>query len=287
VVTTDFFPPVVDDPRDFGRVAAANALSDVYAMGGRPLLALNLVCFPSKVLPASVLEEILAGARETCALAECLVAGGHSVDDEAIKFGLAVVGEVHPDHLWTMDGMKAGDLLVLTKPLGSGVVTTALRRGVATPEQVAEVTEVMARLNGPAAAAAGPLGIGGATDVTGFGLLGHLKHLVDASEVGATVDVSALPLLEGAREHAAQGVTTGGARRNQAYVEDQLTIDGAVPPELLELCLDPQTSGGLLLACPADRWEELRAALEDAGCPGSVVGRAGDVPAGTIHVVAT
>jgi selenide,water dikinase len=287
VVTTDFFPPVVDDPRDFGRVAAANALSDVYAMGGRPLLALNLVCFPSKALPASVLGEILAGARETCALAGCLVAGGHSVDDEAIKFGLAVVGEVHPDRLWTMDGMRPGDLLVLTKPLGSGVLTTALRRGVATPEQVAEVTEVMARLNGPAAAAAGPLGIGGATDVTGFGLLGHLKHLVDASEVGATVDVSALPLMGGAREHAAQGVTTGGARRNRAYVDDQLTVDEAVPPELLELCLDPQTSGGLLVACPSDRWEELRAALEDAGCPGRVVGRAGGVPARTIHVVAT
>lgn len=286
MVTTDFFPPVLDDPRDFGRVAAANALSDVYAMGGRPLLALNLVCFPSKALPIEVLGDILAGARATCDEASCLVVGGHTVDDEVLKFGLAVVGMVHPERVWTVRGMAAGDALVLTKPLGSGILTTALRKGLASPEQVAAVTETMARLNGPAAWAAEELGLTTVTDVTGFGLLGHLQHLVAASDLGVRVDVTALQELPGALEFARAGVTTGGARRNRAYVEARLEVDAAVPGELLELALDPQTSGGLLMACPRELLGELLSSLEASGNPGAVLGTAGEAPPGVIHLQA-
>ena len=285
VVTTDFFPPVLDDPRDFGRVAAANALSDVYAMGGRPLLALNLTCFPSKALPIEILGDILAGAGEVCTSAGCLVLGGHSVDDEVLKFGLAVVGEVHPDQVWTVEGMRAGDSLVLTKPLGSGIVTTALRRGEASPAQVAAVTEVMARLNRTAAEAARRVGVRAATDVTGFGLLGHLQHLVAAGDLGVRLHANALPALPGALQLAARGVTTGGAARNRGYVTKRLVVDADVPPERLELCLDPQTSGGLLLACPPEAVRGLLEALEEAGEPGWVVGDTGGVAPGLIRVV--
>lgn len=284
VLTTDFFPPVLDDPSDFGRVAAANALSDVYAMGGRPLLALNLVCFPSKALPIAVLGDILAGARSTCDEAACLVLGGHSVDDEVLKFGLAVLGEVHPDKLITVTGLSEGDSLVLTKPLGSGILTTALRQDRASPEQVTAVTEVMAGLNKPAALAASELGLTTATDVTGFGLLGHLQHLVAASDVGVRVDTTALPALPGAFELIRQGATTGGAKRNRAYVEERLVLDPTVSEESLELCLDPQTSGGLLLACPPDRLEQLLAALDAAKSTGVVVGVAGAAEPGTLHL---
>lgn len=284
VVTTDFFPPIVDDPGDFGRIAAANALSDVYAMGGRPLLALNLVCFPSKDLAPDVLREILAGAREVCGAAGCLVLGGHSVDDPELKFGLAVVGLVHPERVAQVTGLTPGHQLVLTKPLGSGLVTTALKKGRATPDQVEAVTRTMTSLNRPGGAVLAALGIGTSTDVTGFGLLGHLSHMLDGGDVGVELWADQLPALPGALEHAREGITTGGAKRNREYVRCLLEAEEDLPGEFLELALDPQTSGGLLFACPGDQVPEALELLEAEGAlAAQVVGRATATSPGRIR----
>ena len=274
MATTDFFTPVVDDPRAFGAIAAANALSDVYAMGGRPLFALNLLAFPVGRLGLDVVREIMAGGADKAREAGIPIAGGHTIDDAEPKYGLVVIGEVHPDRIWRNGGARAGDRLVLTKPLGVGILTTAIKRGTATPEQIEAVTTVMAALNRVAAEVAHGLGaaIHAATDVTGYGLLGHLREMVEASDgVGAVVEAGRVPLLDGARELAAAGTAPGGSRSNLAYVSDISELSGVDPVTAL-LLADAQTSGGLLLAVDPSAADGLVGALADAGVAGAQIG---------------
>jgi selenide,water dikinase len=243
VATADFFPPVVDDPYDFGRIAAANAFSDVYAMGGRPLVALNLVGWPRDVLPADVIAEILRGGAEIARAAGCHLAGGHSIDDPEPKYGLAVTGLADPSRLLRNDAARAGQPISLTKPLGIGVLNN---RHKATAEVFPQAVEVMVSLNDVASANALESGVRAATDVTGFGLLGHLFKLARASGVGAVIDAAAVPYLDGAREAVRDGYVSGGTRRNLQWVRPHLRA--TVPEEELLLLADAQTSGGLLVA---------------------------------------
>jgi selenide,water dikinase len=264
VVTTDFFTPIVDDPFDWGRIAATNALSDVYAMGGTPLLALNLVAWPRDGLPFELLARVLEGGAAAAAGAGCLIAGGHSIDDAEPKYGLAVVGTVHPEQVLTNAGARPGDVLVLTKPIGLGVVSTAVKRDAAPPSVAARAVEVMTARNDAARDAALEVGVHAATDVTGFGLLGHLRELCVASGVGATIDAGAVPVIEGVRELLGAGMVAGGTRRNLSYVEADVTF-GDLPPDEQLLLADAQTSGGLLLSVAADRADRLLAACRERG----------------------
>jgi selenide, water dikinase len=250
VQTVDFFAPIVDDPYLFGQIAAANALSDVYAMGGEPLTALNIVGFPSGKLPLDVLREILRGGQDKVHEAGALIVGGHTIIDEELKYGLAVTGRAHPKHLLTNAGAKPGDRLVLTKPIGTALLATVAKRGeLPEPEQRA-LADSMRALNAPGAKAALALDVRCATDVTGFGLLGHASHIARASKVTLRIHVDRVPLLPGARAAADRGVRTGGAERNLAYL--QPLVDWGKASEIDRvLMIDPQTSGGLLLALNA------------------------------------
>jgi selenide,water dikinase len=251
VQTLDFFTPIVDEPRDFGRIAAANALSDIYAMGARPILALNIVAFSLEDLGSEVLAEILAGGAEIVAAAGVALGGGHSIDDPEPKYGMAVSGVVHPDELLTAAGAQPGDELYLTKPLGGGLITTGAKRGLAEPAWVESAVEAMTTLNAEAAEAARAAGAHALTDVTGFGLLGHLHEVCEASGVRAEIDAAAVPALPGSLELAASGrAEAGGSRRNAADAE-RFTVWGAdVPAERHTLLTDAMTSGGLLAAVP-------------------------------------
>jgi selenide, water dikinase len=279
-VTTDFITPVVDDARTWGRIAAQNAVSDVYAMGGRPLFALNLVAWPRDELPLTLLGEVLAGGADIGSESGFLVVGGHSVDDPEPKYGLAVVGEVAPDAILTNTGLRDGDVLVLTKALGIGVATTAIKRGEASDELLAAAVASMTAGNGPAARAAVAAGATGATDVTGFGLLGHLARMAAASGVDAEVDVAAVPFLAGVRALAEAGVVPGGTRRNLDWVTPLLDDGGYGEVDRL-LLADAQTSGGLLFGVAPDR---AAAAVTELGPPAAVVGR---VRAGTGRITLT
>ena len=252
VQTVDFFAPVVDDPFTFGQVAAANALSDIYAMGGEPLTALSIVGFPRDRLPLAVLTEILRGGQDKVREAGALLVGGHTVVDEEVKFGLAVTGRAHPDRLLTNAGARAGDRLVLTKPLGVGMLTTALKRGPIAREHESALIASMCALNSAASAAALAVGARCATDVTGFGLLGHASHIARASNVTLRISMQSIPLLAGAREAWRAGARTGGGDRNLEYLMP-LVGWGSVSDEDRALLVDPQTSGGLLVAVPAGR----------------------------------
>jgi selenide,water dikinase len=271
VATTDFFTPLVDDARTWGRIAAQNAASDVYAMGGRPLFALNLVAWPSSELPTSVLAEVLAGGAEIAADGGFAVVGGHSVDDPVPKYGLAVVGEVHPDRVLTNAGLRDGDALVLTKPLGIGITTTAIKAGAAPDALVAAAVGSMTASNAAAARAAVAAGATGCTDVTGFGLLGHLVKAAVASRVDAVVDVAAVPVLPGVRALAASGIVPGGSRRNRDWVAPSVDTGGYGELDVL-LLADAQTSGGLLFGAPPEQAEAAVAELGAAGVPAAVVG---------------
>ncbi len=265
VQTVDFFTPIVDDPFDFGRIAAANALSDVYAMGGRPLTALNLVAFPLEQLGGDILRRILEGGLAVAAEAQCAVVGGHSIDDPEPKYGLAVTGTVDPGHMLTNAGAVAGDALVLTKPLGVGALSTAHKRGAASPDALAAAVEAMVMLNARAAQQALAAGARAATDVTGFGLLGHLHNLARESGLAAEVRTAAVPALPGAVEALADGAgVSGGGRRNLAYAEEFTRFADGVSEAHRRLVSDPATSGGLLVAVAADR---------AGGIEGSVIGR--------------
>ncbi len=245
VVTADFITPVVDDARSWGRVAAANAVSDVYAMGGTPLLALNLVGWNVDELPIDLLGDVLEGGASIAAEAGFVVAGGHTVDDPEPKYGMAVVGEVHPDQVMTNAGLRPGDVLVLTKPLGAGIATTAVKRDLASDRLLHDVVASMTRLNAAAATAARVAGASGCTDVTGFGLLGHLSRMCRESGVDVDLDVDAIPVLDGVRELLADGVVPGGSQRNLADVSDHLDR-GAHGDDVALLLADAQTSGGLV-----------------------------------------
>src|SRR6185503_670578 len=226
VVTTDFFTPIVDDPFDWGRIAATNALSDVYAMGGTPLLALNLVGWPREGLPFDLLARVLDGGAAVARAAGCLIAGGHSIDDAEPKYGLAVVGVVDPDAVLTNAGAQPGDALVLTKPIGLGVLSTAMKRDAATPAHVATAVDVMTTLNAGARDAAVEVGVHAATDVTGFGLLGHLREMCVASGVSAQIDIAAVPVIDGVRDLLDAGMVAGGTQRNHAFVAPDVDFGG-------------------------------------------------------------
>jgi selenide,water dikinase len=269
----DFFTPIVDNPAAWGAIAAANALSDIYAMGATPLFALNLLGWPTDRAPMEMLGEVVRGAAEVAERARCLVLGGHSIDAVEPIFGMAVVGEVHPDWMLTNAGACVGDILVLTKPLGTGILATALKRDSLLEAGMADAVRSMTTLNDGAARAALKVGVSAATDVTGFGLLGHLGNMLLASSAAAEVAFDALPILPHARSLAARGVLPGGTERNLAAAEQ---VEWA--PDLSQtdryLCVDAQTSGGLLLAVPAENEAALIAALREEHTPAAAaIGR--------------
>ncbi len=280
--TADFFPPVVDDPFAFGRIAAANALSDVYAMGGRPLAAMNLVSFPAGEHDRAVLKEILRGGLAALEEAEAVLAGGHTVEGRELLYGMAVTGVVHPDEVWRNGGARAGDALVLTKPLGTGVLTTAAKAELADPDRLATAIRWMATLNREAAELARRAGPHAVTDVTGFGLAGHAAEMAEASGLAVEIRLDALPLLPGAREAAATGLVPAGTAKNRKSLERVLEVDPDADPVLVDLALDPQTSGGLLVACPPEAAADLARRLPGA----AVVGRCVEGPPGRVRLVA-
>lgn len=274
VQTVDFFTPVVDDPYTFGQVAAANALSDIYAMGAAPLTALNLVAFPICTLGVPVLQEILRGGCDKVAEAGAVILGGHSIEDDEPKYGLAVTGVVHPDRIVTNQGARPGDWLVLTKPLGTGVLATALKAGLLDTETERLLGETMATLNAGASRAMLRVGVSACTDITGFGLLGHLRELAFNSKVDLEVDATAVTYLPQARKLAGQGIIPAGAYKNREYLAPYVEVLGTVNAAEQDLLYDPQTSGGLLLVVDENRKEELLTALRQEGIrrPG-VIGR--------------
>jgi selenide,water dikinase len=285
VATVDFFTPIVDDAYDFGRIAAANALSDVYAMGATPLFALNLVAWPRERLPFELLGDVLRGGQDVARAAGVFVVGGHSVDDPEPKYGMAAFGEAHPARIVTNAGARPGDALVLTKPLGTGVLTTALKRDLLRDADLAPAVAVMTTLNAGAARAMLEVGVHAATDVTGFGLLGHLRNVLEASGVAAELRADAVPLLEGARAAAERGAVPGGSRRNRESVASRVTFADTVDETTRVLLTDAQTSGGLLIAVPEARVAALVAALERERTPAAaVIGRVTAGPAGAMTV---
>lgn len=278
IATVDFFPPIVDDPYASGAIAAANAMSDVYAMGGEVLFALNIAAWPED-LSLAALEQLLQGATDTVREAGAVIAGGHTVIDREPKFGLAVTGRVHPDHLLTKGALRPGDALWLTKAIGTGVLTTAHKNGDLAAEDLASVIASMVASNREAARAAVEAGLHAATDVTGFSLAGHVQEMAEHSGVGVTIRASAVPLLPGALAHAERGVSFGGLERNWAHFVDggRVTFAPAVPEAIRRLLLDPQTSGGLLVGVPA-----AHAAAWDRAVAGHevIASRIGDAVAG-------
>lgn len=273
VVTTDFFTPVVDDPYDYGAIAAANSLSDIYAMGGEPFLALNIAALPPQ-LPAEILSEILRGGAETARQAGVVIAGGHTIQDKEPKYGLVVLGFVHPQQMLTKTGLRPGDWLALTKPLGFGVVTTALKQQKADPQDVAEVVGWMKRLNGEHARLAVQFGLRAATDITGFSLLGHGLEMANASGVGLEIEFARLPFVSSAHKYADLFTFPGGAHDNRLYFGQSVTFDPLRPEEEQMLLFDPQTSGGLLLGVPPEKRSALEAECQARGLPLWFIGQA-------------
>jgi selenide,water dikinase len=264
VQTVDFFTPVVDDPYQFGQIAAANALSDIYTMGAKPITALNLVAFPVCKLGTDTLKAILQGGSDKVAESGAVLLGGHSVEDEEPKYGLAVTGTVHPDKLITNSGAVEGDRLVLTKPLGTGVLVTALKGGLLSPDEEDALAGGMAALNAAAAKVMCRVGVHACTDITGFGLLGHLREMAVNSGADAEVDLASVPFLPRAEELAEEGLLPAGAYRNREHIEEHIEIRGKAVQASLDLLFDPQTSGGLLISVPAERSEQLLAELRRA-----------------------
>lgn len=286
VLTVDVFTPIVDDPYWFGVIAAANALSDVYAMGGTPRLALNFAGFPRAKLPLDVLGEILRGGGDKCTEAGVTVIGGHTIDDPEPKYGLAVTGFVHPDRIVTNATSRPGDRLILTKPLGMGVITTGIKQGRTSQATIDEATRVMAVLNRGAAEAMTSVGVSAATDITGFGFLGHLHEMTRAARVRASIRLPDIPIFEEAWSLARQGAIPGGTQRNRASVEDAVSWEG-VEEEARVLLSDAQTSGGLLMAVPEARVDRLVRALRDHHTPvAAVVGEMTGPGRGEITVTA-
>jgi selenide, water dikinase len=268
--TADFFTPIVDDPYRFGQIAAANAFSDIYAMGGEPLTAMNLVCFPCS-LELAILRDILAGGQSKIEEAGARLCGGHSVQDEEPKYGLSVTGWVEVDKVVRNHGAQVGDALVLTKPLGLGILTTALKKELVSEAEIESAIEMASRLNKGARDALREVGVSAATDVTGYGLLGHLSEMLEASEVGAVVRRSEVPVWERAVPLAAEGCYPGGLKSNREYLEGRAAADGVKEVDLLPL-YDPQTSGGLLVAVPEERASEFIRSLDQHGVSGSPIG---------------
>lgn len=280
IVTTDFFTPIVDDPYQYGAIAAANALSDVYAMGGRPLLALNIAALPPD-LPPAMITQIMIGMAEKVREAGAVIAGGHTIQDKEPKVGLAVVGLASPDRLLTKGGARPGDRLILTKPLGTGCITTAAKSDRARPDDIADAAAWMMRLNSDAAGIAVGVGARSATDITGFGLLGHATELAEASGVTLYLDAAQIPLLPGAEQYATAWIFPGGSAANRQAYQRGVRIVGDLPEHKLMLLFDAQTSGGLLIALPLDQREAFAEQMEARQAPWWEVGQVGpreDVP---------
>jgi selenide,water dikinase len=272
VQTVDFFAPIVDDPFEFGQIAAANALSDVYAMGGQPLTALNIVAFPTADLPLEVLTRILEGGQEKVHEAGALVVGGHTVVDTELKYGLAVTGRAHPNFLLTNAGAVPGDQLILTKPIGNGILATAVKRGQLSREAQQPMLDAMKSLNGPASRAALAMGVRCATDITGFGLLGHMSHIARASNVTLRVELDSIPVFAGVREAVRAGSITDGARRNAEHL-NQLVHWAKGSDEDRALLWDPQTSGGLLLCISRSKVADYLSRITGSVVIGEVIQR--------------
>jgi selenide,water dikinase len=285
VVTTDFFTPIVDDPYQFGQIAAANALSDLYAMGARPLFALNLLAFPRKYLEEGAVGRIIQGGAEKAKEAGIAILGGHSIDDAEPKYGLVAVGEVDPEEMATNASARPGEILVLTKPIGTGVIAKAIKDGKASTEVIESATSCMATLNGGAAEAMKDAGVRAATDVTGFGLLGHLRQMLRASGVAARVEESAVPVLPGTLELAETCGFPGGSERNLEDVARDVVFPEGLSEERRLLMADAQTSGGLLMAVPRDALPELLERLQGRSPVAAVIGEIEEGPPGRIQVV--
>jgi len=284
VQTVDFFTPVVDDPYMYGQIAAANALSDVYAMGGTPIVALNILGFPKNVFPLEVMAEILRGGNDKAAEANTVIVGGHTVTDDELKYGLAVTGTIHPDRILTNSGAKPGDVLFLTKPIGTGTITTALKAGKASTEMIQKVSAVMAQLNKNAAEISLRVGAHACTDITGFGLLGHALEIAESSGVGLVIDYAKVPIFPEAVHTTQQGFIPGGTRANRLHVAPKVTFaEHLGDTEQLLLC-DPQTCGGLLIAIAQEKTEEMRKALQEAGLEHKVIGEVRADSPGQIRV---
>jgi selenide,water dikinase len=284
VITTDFFTPVVDDPYDYGAIAAANSLSDVYAMGAKPFLALNIAAFPPN-LPYGISQAIVCGAAEKCREAGVVVAGGHTITDNEPKFGLVAIGIAETDKILTKGGAKPGDHLFLSKPLGFGVTTTALKRGLTSPEEVAEVTGWMKRLNREIAGVAVECGLKAATDITGFSLLGHASEIAQASQIGLELYFNQISLITPARKYADAYTFPGGASDNKLWFGPQVSFDPALNESDQMLLFDPQTSGGLLLCVPEDRLTAFQEKVKEHGIPVWEIGMVSSNPGLRVHKV--
>jgi len=267
VNTVDFFTPIVDDPYVFGQISAANSLSDVYAMGGEPKTCMNIVCFPKGKMDIEILGEILKGGADKVMESGAVVIGGHSIIDEEIKFGMAVTGVIHPDKIFRNVGVQEGDVLILTKPLGTGIITTALKKGKASEESVNEAVKSMTTLNAAASLVARKHPVHACSDVTGFGILGHALGMASGSGVTLVIESAKLPLLRRAPRLAEKGYITGGCKRNQEYLNDKMVIDKSIREGLIQVALDPQTSGGLLLAVAKRHAAKLVDDLHAGGVP--------------------
>ncbi|SNR36318.1 selenophosphate synthase [Haloechinothrix alba] len=286
ILTTDFFTPIVDDAYDWGRIAAANALSDVYAMGGRPIIAVNLTAWPGNDVPMEMLSDVLRGGADVAREASCFIGGGHTIDDAVPKYGMAVVGLAHPDQLFQIDQLRAGDELVLTKALGTGVIATSIKAGGASKEWIDGAVDSMTTLNADAGAVASSAGARAATDVTGFGLLGHLHRMARASGVAAEIDSSAVPTLPGAVDAVAAGFVPGGTKANTDHLSSVVSVADDVDSEMAVLLHDAQTSGGMLIAVPSGTDSAaVVAELRGKNLPAAVIGRAAAGTPGHVTVV--
>jgi len=286
IQTVDFFTPIVDDPFIFGQVAVANALSDVYAMGGRPLLAMNIICFPINKMDISILQEILLGGMEKIQEAGVLLVGGHSIEDNEIKYGLSVTGIVHPEKVWTKKGLKEGDRLILTKPLGTGIINTAVKGEMADKELEAKSIKAMVTLNKRAAEIMAEAEVHACTDITGFGLLGHLCEMVEENEIGMVVYSSSIPFFPEVKGLVEMGLVPAGLHRNREFRLSMLEISPNVPDWLIDIFFDPQTSGGLLFSLPSGQAEEFLRRLHLGGVEeAAIIGEVTEEPEGRIKIV--
>ncbi len=285
IQTIDFFTPIVDDPYSFGQVAAANALSDVYAMGGKPLTAMNIVCFPIKKMDIAILREILAGGIDKLHEAEVILVGGHSVEDEELKYGLSVTGTIHPAKVVLNTGARPGDKLILTKPLGTGIISTALKGKAADEDAVASIVKSMTTLNRKASELMQETGVRACTDVTGFGLLGHAAEMMEDSDISMVIHSAAVPLFPGVKELAETGMVPGGLHRNREFRRDMVKVAKEVPDYLADILFDPQTSGGLLISLSAKKAPALLERMHREGIKeATIIGEVTAEPKGKIIV---
>ncbi len=284
IQTVDFFTPIVDDPFDFGRITAVNSFSDVYAMGGKPVTAMNIVCFPKKGLDPQILKDILLGGLEIINQTGAVLVGGHSVDDTEIKYGLSITGVIHPDKVVTNAGAKTGDRLILTKPVGTGILTTAIKAGFISKQAEQDVIGWMTTLNKDACEAMQDVGVNACTDITGFGFLGHALEMASASKVDMIINSVDFPILPTVIDMINMGMLPAGSIENLKYCKESVIIDSNISPFIIDCLSDAQTSGGLLISVSADKVNELHNKLEERNCPHYEVGYVGEQSSGVIRV---